>query len=89
MSQRLLVAFGAEPMVMGGRTMKGYIRIKTGLDARSVKSWLRIARSFVEPFQAPTLISSSSLKATNNLNPCWREEQVLEQQWKQKNGSGT
>lgn len=39
---------GAEPMVMRGRPMKGYIRIKTALDARSVKSWLRLARSFVE-----------------------------------------
>ena len=39
---------GADPMVMNGRKMKGYIRIKTALDARSVKSWLRLARAFVE-----------------------------------------
>ena len=43
---------GAEPMVMNGRTMKGYIRVKTALDARSVKSWLRLARSFVETLPA-------------------------------------
>lgn len=39
---------GAEPMSMNGRVMKGYIRITGSLDARSVKSWLRLARAFVE-----------------------------------------
>ena len=43
---------GAEPMVMRGRTMKGYIRVKSALDGRSVKSWLRLARSFVETLPA-------------------------------------
>ena len=43
---------GAEAMVMNGRTMKGYIRVKTALDARSVKSWLRLARSFVDTLPA-------------------------------------
>src|SRR5689334_9879521 len=43
---------GAEPMIMNGRVMKGFIRVKTALDARSVKSWLRLARSFVETLPA-------------------------------------
>jgi len=43
---------GAEPMLMNGRTMRGYIRVKGTLDARSVKSWLRLARAFVETLPA-------------------------------------
>ena len=43
---------GAEPMIMNGRMMKGFIRVKTALDARSVKSWLRLARSFVDTLPA-------------------------------------
>jgi TfoX/Sxy family transcriptional regulator of competence genes len=39
---------GAEPMIMNGRTMRGYVRIEAALDARSVKSWLRLARAFVD-----------------------------------------
>lgn len=39
---------GAESMLMNGRKMKGFIWVKTALDARTVKSWLRLARSFVE-----------------------------------------
>jgi TfoX/Sxy family transcriptional regulator of competence genes len=40
---------GAQPMIMNGRTMPGYIRVEgAGLDARAVKSWLRLARAFVE-----------------------------------------
>lgn len=42
------VARGAQPMVMNGRTMKGYVRVKDKLDARAVKSWLRNACAFVE-----------------------------------------
>jgi TfoX/Sxy family transcriptional regulator of competence genes len=45
---------GAEPMVMNGRTMKGFILVKTALDARSVKSWLKLARSFVDTLPAKT-----------------------------------
>jgi TfoX/Sxy family transcriptional regulator of competence genes len=48
---------GAEPMVMGGRTMKGYIRVKTGLDGRTVKAWMRLARAFVDKLPAkPTAV---------------------------------
>ncbi len=43
---------GAQPMSMNGRIMKGYIRISGTLDARSVKSWLRLARAFVETLPA-------------------------------------
>jgi TfoX/Sxy family transcriptional regulator of competence genes len=42
------VARGAQPMVMNGRTMKGYVRVLEKLDARTVKSWLRKASAFVE-----------------------------------------
>lgn len=43
---------GAQLMEMNGRVMKGYIRVKGTLDARSVKSWLRLARAFVETLPA-------------------------------------
>lgn len=43
---------GAEPMIMNGRTMKGYVRIAAALDLRSVKSWLRLARAFVDTLPA-------------------------------------
>jgi TfoX/Sxy family transcriptional regulator of competence genes len=43
---------GAEPMIMNGRTMKGFVWVKTALDARSVTSWLRLARSFVDTLPA-------------------------------------
>lgn len=43
---------GAAPMIMNGRTMKGYVRVKGALDARSVKSWLRLARAFVDTLPA-------------------------------------
>src|SRR5262245_6163285 len=39
---------GAQPMVMNGRTMTGYIRVKAALDQRAVTSWIRLARTFVE-----------------------------------------
>jgi len=39
---------GAELMVMGGRRMRGYVRVKGTLDGRAVKTWLNLARAFVE-----------------------------------------
>ena len=40
---------GAQPMIMNGRTMPGYVRVERArLDARAVRSWLRLARAFVE-----------------------------------------
>ena len=55
---------GAEPMVMNGRTMKGYVRIKTDLDARSVKSWIRLARSFVETLPAKKVAAKTTRSKT-------------------------
>lgn len=43
---------GAEPMIMRGRKMAGYIRVREGLDARSVKSWIKLARAHVETLPA-------------------------------------
>ena len=47
-----LTRSGAQLMQMNGRSMKGYIRVTGALDARSVKSWLRLARAFVETLPA-------------------------------------
>jgi TfoX/Sxy family transcriptional regulator of competence genes len=43
---------GAEPMIMRGRKMAGYIRVRDELDARSVKSWVKLARAHVESLPA-------------------------------------
>jgi len=53
---------GAEPMLMNGRTMKGYVRVKTELDARSAKSWLRLGRSFVETLPVKTTAAKPKRK---------------------------
>jgi TfoX/Sxy family transcriptional regulator of competence genes len=42
------LARGAQPMVMNGRKMKGFVRLPGTLDGRAVKSWLCLARTFVE-----------------------------------------
>src|SRR5690606_15669283 len=42
------LARGAEPMVMNGRKMKDFVHVTGAKDARAVKSWLRLARVFVE-----------------------------------------
>jgi TfoX/Sxy family transcriptional regulator of competence genes len=42
------LARGAAPMVMNGRQMKGYVRVESELDARTVGAWMRRARAFVE-----------------------------------------
>src|SRR5690349_1813322 len=42
------LARGAQPMIMNGRQMKGFVWVTGTPDARAVKSWLRIARAFVE-----------------------------------------
>ena len=40
---------GAEPMVMNGRKMTGYVRVSSAvLDARAAKAWLKLACAFVE-----------------------------------------
>lgn len=45
-------ARGAKPMVMNGRQMKGFVRVEDDLDLRSVRSWLRRARAFVDTLPA-------------------------------------
>jgi TfoX/Sxy family transcriptional regulator of competence genes len=42
------LARGAQPMIMNGRTMKGFVRVPETSDGRAIQSWLRLARSFVE-----------------------------------------
>jgi TfoX/Sxy family transcriptional regulator of competence genes len=59
-----LARAGAEPMIMNGRKMKGYIRVKSGLDARSVKSWLQLARTFVETLPAKTTAAKPKRKSS-------------------------
>ncbi|HEX2732081.1 MAG TPA: TfoX/Sxy family protein [Polyangiaceae bacterium] len=39
---------GAQQMVMRGRMLKDYVWVTDPLNARNVKSWLRLARAFVE-----------------------------------------
>src|SRR5262245_33406466 len=39
------LARGAEPMVMAGRRMKGYVRVTGTMNANAVKSWLGLARA--------------------------------------------
>ena len=44
---------GAQPMIMRGRTMEGYIRIgPDALTNASVKSWLQLASAFVRTLPA-------------------------------------
>lgn len=46
------LARGAEPMIMNGRKMKGFVWVPGTSDGRAVKSWLRLARTFVETLPA-------------------------------------
>lgn len=46
------LARGAQPMIMNGRQMKGFVWVTGTPDARAVKSWLRVARAFVETLPA-------------------------------------
>lgn len=43
---------GAQPMIMNGRQMQGFVWISGTANARTVKSWLRAARAFVETLPA-------------------------------------
>jgi TfoX/Sxy family transcriptional regulator of competence genes len=43
---------GAQPMIMNGRTMKGFVWVPGTSDGRVVKTWLRRARTFVETLPA-------------------------------------
>jgi len=45
-------ARGAQPMIMNGRKMKGFVWVTGTPDGRAVRSWLRLARAFVETLPA-------------------------------------
>ena len=49
------LARGAVPMIMNGRPMKDFVWATTALDARAVKAWVKLARTFVDtlPPKAP------------------------------------
>src|SRR5579863_7394295 len=52
-TQAALAKSGARPLVMHGRTMKDYIYVDhPALTTRAVKSWIRLAVSFVETLPA-------------------------------------
>ena len=55
---------GAEPMLMRGRPMTGYVRVKAALDARSVKYWVRLAQRFVETLPAKRASKTESKKTS-------------------------
>lgn len=55
---------GASLMVMNGRTMSGYIRVAGGLDARSVESWLSLARAHVETLPAKSKVAKAKGRGT-------------------------
>jgi TfoX/Sxy family transcriptional regulator of competence genes len=46
------LARGAQPMIMNGRQMKGFVWIAAAANARAVKSWVQVARAFVETLPA-------------------------------------
>jgi TfoX/Sxy family transcriptional regulator of competence genes len=48
------LARGAKAMVMNGRQMKGFVRVEGTLDTRTVRSWLRVARAYVETLPTKT-----------------------------------
>jgi len=60
---------GAEPMVMRGRAMTGYVRVKAALDARAVKSWVRLARTFVETLPEKSARKPKSKKSASKTAP--------------------
>jgi TfoX/Sxy family transcriptional regulator of competence genes len=54
---------GARVMVMNGRAMSGYIQVERDLlDGRAVKSWVRLARSFVETLPAKNTAAAKKNK---------------------------
>jgi TfoX/Sxy family transcriptional regulator of competence genes len=46
------VVKGAQPMVMNGRQMKGFVVVEEGLNARAVGAWVKRARAFVDTLPA-------------------------------------
>jgi TfoX/Sxy family transcriptional regulator of competence genes len=58
------LARGAQPMIMSGRQMKGFVWVAGTADARAVKSWLRTARAFVETLPAKKAATKPKGKRT-------------------------
>jgi len=56
------LARGARPMIMNGREMKGYVWAPEAPDGRAVKSWLRLARTFVQTLPAKKAKSKPARK---------------------------
>lgn len=56
------LARGAQPMIMNGRQMKGFVLVPGTPDTRTVKAWLRTARAFVETLPAKDPAKSSKGK---------------------------
>ena len=56
------LARGAQPMIMNGRKMKDYVWVTGTTDGRAVKSWLRLARAFVETLPAKTAAKKAAKK---------------------------
>jgi hypothetical protein len=56
------LANGAQPMIMNGRKMKGFVWVPGMPDERAVKAWLRRARTFVETLPAKTAVGTSERK---------------------------
>jgi TfoX/Sxy family transcriptional regulator of competence genes len=57
---------GAEPMIMRGRRMPGYVRVREGLDARSVQSWIKLARAHGETLPAKKPKQAAKKKVKRN-----------------------
>lgn len=55
---------GAQPMIMNGRKMKGFVWVPGTPDGRAVKSWLRLARTFVETLPAKKAVSKPARKGS-------------------------
>jgi TfoX/Sxy family transcriptional regulator of competence genes len=56
------LARGAQPMIMNGRKMKGFVWVPGSPDGRAVKAWLRLARTFVEALPAKEPASKPARK---------------------------
>jgi TfoX/Sxy family transcriptional regulator of competence genes len=59
-------ASGAQPMIMNGRKMKGFVWVPGVPDERAVKAWLRRARTFVETLPAKKAVSKPERKRSKS-----------------------
>lgn len=63
------LARGAQPMMMNGRQMKGFVWLPVTLDTRAVKSWLRTALTFVETLPTKQSTRRRKVKASRKAKP--------------------